>query len=163
MMVSIHMNQISNVTRSSKKWWQSHHRRFDTYENNFSTDKLLWVLLKQYRLRTLIFINWIRFATLICWRLLTLQTPDDFESMFCKVRMKNEDTYANRFLWRDNPKSNNEPSDHYNLLVHVFGLTDSPCAGPTTCYERWSQWVSIWSHRSNLKKLLCRWLAQFVS
>ena len=51
----------------------------------------------------------------------------DVEAMFCQVRLKNEDTDANRFLWRDDPNSY-EPPDHYKLLVHIFGLTDSPCA-----------------------------------
>ena len=51
----------------------------------------------------------------------------DIEAMFCQVRLKNEDTDANRFLWRDDPNSH-EPPDHYKLLVHIFGLTDSPCA-----------------------------------
>ena len=51
----------------------------------------------------------------------------DIEAMFCQVRLKEADTDANRFLWRDDPKSKEQP-DHYKLLVHIFGLTDSPCA-----------------------------------
>ena len=51
----------------------------------------------------------------------------DIEAMFCQVRLKEKDTDANRFLWRNDPKSH-EPPDHYKLLVHIFGLTDSPCA-----------------------------------
>ena len=51
----------------------------------------------------------------------------DIEAMFCQVRLKDADTDANRFLWRDDPRSH-EPPDHYKLLVHIFGRTDSPCA-----------------------------------
>ncbi|XP_066932794.1 uncharacterized protein [Clytia hemisphaerica] len=51
----------------------------------------------------------------------------DIEAMFCQVRLKKADMDANRFLWRDDPKSH-KPPDHYKLLVHIFGLTDSPCA-----------------------------------
>ncbi|XP_066933420.1 uncharacterized protein [Clytia hemisphaerica] len=51
----------------------------------------------------------------------------DIEAMFCQVRFKKADMDANRFLWRDDPKSH-KPPDHYKLIVHIFGLTDSPCA-----------------------------------
>lgn len=51
----------------------------------------------------------------------------DIEAMFHQVRLKESDTNAVRFLWKDNPKSE-KPPDHYRMLVHIFGATDSPCA-----------------------------------
>ena len=43
------------------------------------------------------------------------------------MRLKKSDTDANRFLWRDDPKSH-EPPQHCKFLVHIFGQTDFPCA-----------------------------------
>ena len=47
---------------------------------------------------------------------------------WCKVtRGKTPaDAEAVRFLWKEDPFSN-EPPDHYQMLLHIFGATDSPC------------------------------------
>ena len=50
----------------------------------------------------------------------------DVEKMFYQVRLRPEDTDSLRFLWKDNPSSNDEP-DHYKMLVHILGATSSPC------------------------------------
>ena len=50
----------------------------------------------------------------------------DVEAMFHQVRLKPADAEAVRFLWKQDP-SNDEPPEHYQMLVHIFGATDSPC------------------------------------
>ena len=50
----------------------------------------------------------------------------DIEGMFHQVKLKPSDTDAVRFLWKLDPSST-DPPDHYQMLVHIFGATDSPC------------------------------------
>ena len=50
----------------------------------------------------------------------------DIEGMFHQVKLKPPDAEAVRFLWRCDPSST-DPPDHYQMLVHIFGATDSPC------------------------------------
>ena len=49
----------------------------------------------------------------------------DVEAMFHQVRVKMEDADALRFLWKDDMLSE-DPADIYQMLVHIFGATDSP-------------------------------------
>ena len=50
----------------------------------------------------------------------------DVEAMFYQVRLKPEDLDAVRFLLKNNPESSADP-EHYQMLFHIFGGTDSPC------------------------------------
>ncbi|XP_066934903.1 uncharacterized protein [Clytia hemisphaerica] len=50
----------------------------------------------------------------------------DIEAMFHRVHLNEGDTDAVRFLWRDDPNSKSPP-EHYKMLVHIFGATDSTC------------------------------------
>ena len=65
-------------------------------------------------------------GVLLRFRKHKIAVVSDIEAMFCQVRLKHKDTDAHRFLWKDDPKSD-EPPDHYKLLVHIFGVTNSPC------------------------------------
>ena len=49
----------------------------------------------------------------------------DREQMFHQVRVPVEDCYALRFLWWSGDL-NDEPAE-YQMLVHIFGATSSPC------------------------------------
>ena len=46
--------------------------------------------------------------------------------MFHRVRLKEEDTEAVGFLWRDDATAKSQP-DHYKILVYIFGATYSTC------------------------------------
>ena len=50
----------------------------------------------------------------------------DVEAMFHQVRVKPSDCDSLRFLWADTPEENSEVQT-YQMLVHIFGATDSPC------------------------------------
>ena len=47
------------------------------------------------------------------------------EAMFHHVKVIPKDTDALRFLWWSS--SLNNPPDEYQMLVHIFGATSSPC------------------------------------
>ena len=49
----------------------------------------------------------------------------DVEAMFRQVKVLPEDADALRFLWWD--ASSNLPPKEYQMLVHIFGATSSPC------------------------------------
>jgi len=69
-------------------------------------------------------------GVLIRFREHPIAVTADIEAMFHQVKLNDSDKDAVRFLWRNNPLSNDEP-DHYQMLVHIFGAKDSPyCA----CY-----------------------------
>ena len=56
----------------------------------------------------------------------------DIEGTFHpQVNLKPPDTDAVRFLWKLNPSST-DPPDHYQVLVYIFGATDSPCCAAYT-------------------------------
>ena len=46
--------------------------------------------------------------------------------MFHQVKLKPYDADAVRFLWKEDPSST-YPPDHYQMFVHIFDATDSPC------------------------------------
>ena len=49
--------------------------------------------------------------------------------MFHQVRVKPSDRDALRFLWADSPFEDPTIIDTYQMLIHIFGATDSPyCA-----------------------------------
>lgn len=49
----------------------------------------------------------------------------DFGAIFHKVTVKPSDCYSVQFVWTDTPEENSEV-EIYQLLVHIFGPTDSP-------------------------------------
>ena len=49
----------------------------------------------------------------------------DIEAMYSQVRLNKEDRDAVRFLWEETRGS--KSPDHFQMLVHFFGATDSPC------------------------------------
>ena len=49
----------------------------------------------------------------------------DIEAMFHQTRVISKDTDALRFLWWSN--SIDDPPEEYQMLVHIFGATSSPC------------------------------------
>ena len=51
----------------------------------------------------------------------------DVEAMFHQVRVKPSDRDALRFLWAESPFKDPTKIDTYQMLVHIFGATDSPC------------------------------------
>ena len=51
----------------------------------------------------------------------------DVEAMFYQVRVKSSDRDVLRFLWADLPFEDPTEIDTYQMLVHIFGATDSPC------------------------------------
>ena len=51
----------------------------------------------------------------------------DVEAMFHQVRVKPSDRDALWFLWADSPFEDPTKIDTYQMLVHIFGATDSPC------------------------------------
>ena len=51
----------------------------------------------------------------------------DVEAMFYQVRVKPSECDSLRFLWADTPKENSKV-ETYQILVHIFGATDSPCS-----------------------------------
>ena len=53
----------------------------------------------------------------------------DMEAMLDQMRVKTSDRDALRFLWADSPFKDPTKIDTYQMLVHIFGATDSPfCA-----------------------------------
>jgi hypothetical protein len=50
----------------------------------------------------------------------------DIESMFHQIKVRPEDQDSLRFLWW--PKNSEELPEEYVMTVHIFGVTDSPCA-----------------------------------
>ena len=50
----------------------------------------------------------------------------DIEAMFHQVRVEPSDSDSLRFLWADTPHENSKV-ETYQMLVHIFGATDSPC------------------------------------
>lgn len=65
-------------------------------------------------------------GVLIRFRKHRVAVTADIEGMFHQVRLKPPDTEAVRFLWKEDPNSEDPPA-HYKMLVHIFGATDSPC------------------------------------
>ena len=51
----------------------------------------------------------------------------DGKAMFYQVKVKPSDRNALRFLWADSPFEDQAKMDTYQMLVHIFGATDSPC------------------------------------
>ena len=51
----------------------------------------------------------------------------NMEAMFHQVRVKPSDRYAFGFLWADSPFKDPTKVDTYQMLIHVFGETDSLC------------------------------------
>ena len=49
----------------------------------------------------------------------------DLEAMFHQVKVFPKDADARRFLWWSG--SLNDPPDEYQILIHIFGTTSSPC------------------------------------
>lgn len=49
----------------------------------------------------------------------------DIESMFQKVKVKEQEQDSLRFLWRN--ISTDDHPDEYVMTVYVYGATDSPC------------------------------------
>ena len=49
------------------------------------------------------------------------------EAMFHQVTVKLSDRDALRFLWGDLPFKDPTKIDTYQMLVHIFGATDSSC------------------------------------
>jgi hypothetical protein len=49
----------------------------------------------------------------------------DIEAMFHQTRVIPKDTDALRFLWWSG--SIDDPPEDYQMLVHIFGATSSPC------------------------------------
>ena len=47
--------------------------------------------------------------------------------MFHQVRVKSSDRDSLWFLWADSPFEDPTKIDTYQMLVHIFGATDSPC------------------------------------
>lgn len=54
----------------------------------------------------------------------------DIEAMFHQTRVSPKDTDALRFLWWSS--SIDDPPDEYQMLVHIFGATSSPCCANTS-------------------------------
>ena len=48
------------------------------------------------------------------------------EAVFHQLRVKPSDRDALRFLWADSPFEDPTKIDTYQILVHIFGATDSP-------------------------------------
>ena len=65
-------------------------------------------------------------GVLLRFRRYRIAVVADVEAMFHQVRLRPEDADAVRFLWKNNSESNAAP-EHYQILVHIFGATDSPC------------------------------------
>lgn len=61
---------------------------------------------------------------LIRFRIGSVAIAADIEAMYHQVRLKDDDTDAVRFLWKE---SIDGPLKHLKMLVHIFGATDSPC------------------------------------
>ena len=51
----------------------------------------------------------------------------DMEAMLEQMRVKTSDRDALRFLWADSSFREPTKIDTYQMLVHIFGATDSPC------------------------------------
>ena len=49
----------------------------------------------------------------------------DLEAMFHQVKVFPKDADERRFLWWSG--SLNDPPDEYQILIHIFGTTSSPC------------------------------------
>jgi hypothetical protein len=49
----------------------------------------------------------------------------DIEAMFHQTRVISKDTDALRFLWWSD--SIDDPPEEYQMMVHIFGATSSPC------------------------------------
>ena len=49
----------------------------------------------------------------------------DIEAMFHQVKANKADADSLRFIWAENPL--NKKPDTYQMVVHIFGATDSPC------------------------------------
>ena len=49
------------------------------------------------------------------------------EAVFHQLRVKPSDRDALRFLWADSPFEDPTKVDTYQMLVHIFGATDSSC------------------------------------
>ena len=68
-------------------------------------------------------------GTLLRFRNHKIALVVDVEAMFHQVRVKPSDKDALRFLWVDSPFEDPTKIDTYQMLVHIFGATDSPrCA-----------------------------------
>ena len=50
----------------------------------------------------------------------------DVEAMFPQLRVKISDCNSLQVLWADTPEEKSKV-ETYNMLEHIFGVTDSPC------------------------------------
>ena len=57
----------------------------------------------------------------------------DLEAMFHQVKVLPKDADALRFLWWSG--SLNDPPDEYQMLVHIFGATSSPCCANKAVHQ----------------------------
>ena len=67
-------------------------------------------------------------ATLFQFQNHKIALVGDVEAMFHQVRVKPSDTDALWFLWADSPFKDPAKIVTYQMLVHIFGATDSLCS-----------------------------------